>query len=459
MKEFWKKTIRALIVLAAAAVLLLLAAFSGVSGGGSTAGQGTAAGSGGTSTGSEAEAGSVDLVLSELKKDLTGDGKAETIRAGIRGLTQEEASLPIPELLHRGGEAVVTVLDGAAAAETPVCLKEYSFSTTHAGNGNLALTEYQGKPCLLLYDNTVYTGVGTFWYTLQEILPEGGSRTVEEDSVDEYRIDFGPDLAPKGISDLMPDFQDRVKAPGLERVCRKLDELLKNATILAAFSSVRDNAYLYTPEEPFTHTGLELLSVWTEGPTPASVRDYVRSRQQEAEDNWLYQKAEMDEGWSQAYAALDSVWDNVKLLELLKYEGPQDDGTETKPAGDETGAYRRVTDPRFPSVDSMENLITATYTGIAAGEWREALLENGLYREQDGVLYRKTADYVALSLPTKNILAYARVSEDEWFVTVESGKDMLGQPTRTSISLLRERDGWRISDVEPIVDCNGFACS
>lgn len=489
MNDIWKKIIRAAGVLAGAAALLCLAALADGSGIGGAAGTEAMTGTGSSaypgalavgaegltgldnaeaatetasSGGSAADAafGTApgDLVLSELKADLTGDGKEDTIRIGARGLQKEEDGLPVQELLHRGKEAVVAILDGAAAAEAPACLKEYSFSVSHVGNGNLALTEYQGKPCLLLYDNTVYTGIGSFWYDLHEILPEGGSRTLAEDIVSEYYINYGPEQSPKGISDLMPDYQDRVKASELERVCLKLDDFLKDATILAALS-VQGSVYLYTQEEPFSGTGMELLSGWNGESPQSSVRELVRSWQQEAESNWLYQKAEMDEGWREAYAALDSVWENVKLLEQLKYGGLQDDGKEIKLREDETGTYRRITDSRFSSIEGIENLIAATYAGIAAAEWREALLENGFYREQDGALYRKMADYVAVSLPTKNILAYARISEDEWFVTVESGRDMLGQPIRTSISLLRERDGWRISDVEAIVDCNGFACS
>ena len=117
-------------------------------------------------------------------------------------------------------------------------LQEYSFSSAHAGNGNLAIVRQDGRNCILRYINEVYQGRGDLKYELWQINSSGEDPVLIEEMSAPYQM--------VGIGENDQKTIEQVVLAG-----DKLDSFLKsyNTEILLNASLEKSACYLYGSEE------------------------------------------------------------------------------------------------------------------------------------------------------------------------------------------------------------------
>lgn len=184
--------------------------------------------------------------LAEYEVDLTGDKVKDRIVFDVLYWTELGSDNDIVtkrilwNKLWDGSEVSVKVLEGKEAQNTDAeetILEEYSFSSAHAGNGNLAVVRYEGQMCIMLYSNLMYQGGGGFGYEIWKIMPFGTEPVLLEEMTAAY-------MAP-GNGDNTQETIDQVIQVG-----NKLDSYLSgsNTTILINASSDSEECYLYGSE-------------------------------------------------------------------------------------------------------------------------------------------------------------------------------------------------------------------
>lgn len=178
--------------------------------------------------------------LSEYEVDLTGDKVKERIVFDVQywtdltsdtGMITEEL---LWEKLWSGSEIMVKILDG----EGNEVLQEYSFSSAHAGNGNLAVIRYEKQMCILRYGNTVYQGYGQFWYQVWQILPSGNEPILLTEKEAPY------------VAEVVTHEEEEIAA--VLEVGEELDEFLSGSytdILVNATIAGQEYCYLYGGEE------------------------------------------------------------------------------------------------------------------------------------------------------------------------------------------------------------------
>lgn len=135
--------------------------------------------------------------LSEYEVDLTEDKVKERIVFDVLYWTElapetgEITEEVLWEKLWSGAEIVIKILEGSEETQEGTelqdkILKEYSFSSVHAGNGNLAVVKYEKQNSILLYNNSMYQGNGDFWYQIWQFSPEGEMQLVKENRAEYF---------------------------------------------------------------------------------------------------------------------------------------------------------------------------------------------------------------------------------------------------------------------------------
>ncbi len=184
--------------------------------------------------------------LSEYEVDLTADKVEDKIVFDVRyrtdlGAKEELTEELLWEKLWDGAEISVKILEGGKQntddGEKVIfgnVLEEYSFSSIHAGNGNLAVMKYERIMCVLLYGNEVYQDRGRFWYQVWQIMPSGSEPVLREEKEVEY---VTPSLGSNEESVIEQ----------LTEVESKLDYffMLPSTETLISASGNRDVCYLY----------------------------------------------------------------------------------------------------------------------------------------------------------------------------------------------------------------------
>ena len=185
----------------------------------------------------------IDLTQDKIKERICFD--IWCIEDLLEGKTVTEEL--IRELLWKPGnglEIYVKVLKGTeetdeAAGKEEEILQEYSFAMAHAGNGNLAVTKYEKQNSILLYNNAMYQGTGSFWYQIWQFSPEGEIRLVKENSAEYYDMS-----SVHGIND-----EETVNQVLL--VAEELDQLLRssNTKVLINAAGEEEECFLYPETE------------------------------------------------------------------------------------------------------------------------------------------------------------------------------------------------------------------
>ena len=186
--------------------------------------------------------------LSEYEVELTGDKVKDRIVFDVlywAELGSDNAIITKEELwdkLWPAAEIRVKVLEGKEKtvqnADKEVILEEYSFSGVHAGNGNLAVIDYNGQMCILRYANLMYQGFGSFEYQVWQILSsETGPVLLEEMSASYFAPGNGEN--------------DREAIEQVIQVGDRLDSFLsdRDTIILLNASGDEEECYLYGSEE------------------------------------------------------------------------------------------------------------------------------------------------------------------------------------------------------------------
>ena len=184
--------------------------------------------------------------LSEYQVDLTGDKVKDRIvfdvfywtelATGDEMITKQM----LWDALWEGSEICVKIIDGEESSQDgeEKILQEYSFSTAHVGNGNLAIVRQDGRNCILWYINEVYQGRGDLKYELWQINPSGEEPIlIEEVSAPYQMVEMGEN--------------DQETIEQVVLVGDKLDSFLKsyNTEILLNASLEKSACYLYGSEE------------------------------------------------------------------------------------------------------------------------------------------------------------------------------------------------------------------
>lgn len=176
---------------------------------------------------SEMDAEKKEWLLSEYCVDLTGDEVPERITFSGYSVAKED----FYDEIWQNETLTVEIHDG----QDDSVLYERSFARVHAGNGNLAVVEYNGKTCLLTYGNPVYQGIGVFGYRIEELLPTGEQLLYENQA--EHALAGMPDEWFTG------EWQEKI----LE-VAKELDAFLQtDTTKVLVCATFNGSNYFYRP--------------------------------------------------------------------------------------------------------------------------------------------------------------------------------------------------------------------
>lgn len=184
--------------------------------------------------------------LSEYEVELTGDKIQDRIVFDVfywTELAAEDEMITeqmLWDALWNGSEICVKIIEGKEASPDGQenILQEYSFSSAHVGNGNLAVVRQDGRNCILRYINEVYQGRGDLKYELWQINSSGEDPVLIEEMSAPYQM--------VGIGENDQKTIEQVVLAG-----DKLDSFLKsyNTEILLNASLEKSACYLYGSEE------------------------------------------------------------------------------------------------------------------------------------------------------------------------------------------------------------------
>ena len=184
--------------------------------------------------------------LSEYEVELTGDKIQDRIVFDVfywTELAAEDEMITEQMLwnaLWNGSEICVKIIEGKEASPDGQenILQEYSFSSAHVGNGNLAVVRQDGRNCILRYINEVYQGRGNLKYELWQINSSGEDPVLIEEMSAPYQM--------VGIGENDQKTIEQVVLAG-----DKLDSFLKsyNTEILLNASLEKSACYLYGSED------------------------------------------------------------------------------------------------------------------------------------------------------------------------------------------------------------------
>lgn len=195
-----------------------------------------------------------ERIVYETAADLTHDGIDDLVRVIV---APDDAGLSTEKLLKGTAFAVIKIYQGTDTNqyETEPCYESRAISTSHAGNGQLFLTEKDGKDYLIT--TSIYEGQGVAIYSYEIIYLNHGEAVTEayddiEFFTDNRYIENGWDVEnPVYREDAVPAFKETLM-PWLE-----------NAIILAALD-VNTPIFLSTSEK--TYPASEYFNlVWERG--------------------------------------------------------------------------------------------------------------------------------------------------------------------------------------------------
>lgn len=313
----------------------------------------------------------------------------------------------------------------------------------------LSLIQIDGQDYLLHCFNKLYGGVVEYGYSVACLSAEG-SVIYAEEKTEYYQTTLAEEDKPLTVSDFLPASLKNTGTYTLEQIEKRRAQLLEGASILVK-AGAEDGQFHYSicPDNGILQPGTQMQA--DDGMQGyASVAEYCRKCKEEALNQWLLEKRNMDSLWAECSAA----WNTVEPLhrQLLELEAGIGNGGNAAWIYLQDEENIQLTHPYIPVANSdygdeqdILTLINMTCTGNAAKEWKRLLLDSQFYKTVDGNLYQLAADYVVLGY-WPNIVDYEKVSEEEWKLSLEADDSDSGARAVWHMTLKWEDDRWKIAE-------------